>query len=191
MTENTTSKSGLPVALMKPANSAGARSKTGGAKKKASTQKIESWSSALAFRPFDFKIFEPGKTTTFSMENMMTSNKNHYDKFAAEAAHVGDAMMKCGTILTKGMEDIAKAQMSWAQELAEKNGNVFKSMMACKTINEFTEMQNRLAQESFDDFMSGATKISELSVKVATEAFEPLNDQMTKAMKKATESMAA
>jgi hypothetical protein len=39
--------------------------------------------------------------------------------------------------------------------------------------------------------MAGATKISELSVKVLTECAEPLNEQITKTIRKGTESMAA
>ena len=56
---------------------------------------------------------------------------------------------------------------------------------------ELTEAQNKLAQQSFDDFMAGATKISEISVKVCGEAFEPLNAQMNTALKKASEAAAA
>ena len=63
--------------------------------------------------------------------------------------------------------------------------------MSSKTINEFAEIQNKIAQTSFDDFMSGATKISEIGVKVITESSEPVNAQVTRAIQKATESMAA
>ena len=63
--------------------------------------------------------------------------------------------------------------------------------MSCKDVKELTEAQNKWAQQSFDDMMSGATKISEISVKLATDAFTPINDQMGKTIKKASETMAA
>ncbi len=135
------------------------------------------------------------KQTTQVMENIMLQGNPQYDKFAKDATkgskEQSDAFMASGTMFMKGFEDIAKAYMGWAQSSADKNAQAAKSMLSCKTINEFTETQNKWAQENFDDLMAGATKLSELSVKVTTEAFEPINDQVNKGIKKATESVAA
>lgn len=118
----------------------------------------------------------------------MNTNKQ-FEKFTQDAANIGqeqvEALVKSGTIFAKGMEDIVKTCMSIAQTQAEKGQEAAKTIMACKTLNEFTEAQSKLAQDSFDDFMTGATKLSELSIRVATESLEPINDQVGKAMKKA------
>ena len=118
----------------------------------------------------------------------MNTNKQ-FEKFTQDAANFGqeqvEALVKSGNILAKGMEDILKTCMDIAQANGEKGQEVAKTLMACKTLNELTEVQTKLAQESFDDFMSTATKLSELSIKVATESLEPINDQVGKAMKKA------
>ena len=66
-----------------------------------------------------------------------------------------------------------------------------KEAMSSKTINEFAEVQNKIAQSNFDDFMAGATKLTEISTKLITESAEPVNAQIGKAIKKASESMAA
>jgi phasin family protein len=89
------------------------------------------------------------------------------------------------------MEDIIKTCMEIAQESSEKTQSVAKTVMSCKTLNEFTDVQTRLAQASFDDFMSNATRISEKAVKLCTEVFEPINDQMGKTIKRATDNIAA
>ena len=75
-----------------------------------------------------------------------------------------------------------RAGMELAQNAAEKQAEFAKQAMSSKTMNEFTELQNKMAQTSFDDFMAGATKMSEMTVKTLTEASEPVNEQMTKAM---------
>ena len=79
--------------------------------------------------------------------------------------------------------------------MSRRTPKPFKSLMSCKTLNELTETQTRLAQDSFDNFISNAAKLSEMSVKLATEAFEPINSQMSKTMsksaKKTMDSMAA
>lgn len=119
---------------------------------------------------------------------IMNTNKQ-FEKFTQDAANIGqeqvEALVKSSTILAKGMEDIVKTCMDIAQASGEKTQEAAKAMMACKTLNEFTEAQSKLAQASFDEFMTTATKLSELSIKVATESLEPINDQVGKAMKKA------
>lgn len=141
------------------------------------------------FRPL--KDFQPSQ----AMEMMMTKSKEQIEKLSNDAAAYGkesmDAWMKSGNIFMKGYEDLFKTYMNIAQKSAEKNGEAVKTLMACKTVSEYAEVQNRLAQQGFDDFMTGATKISELGIKLATDGFAPINDQLTKTMKKAGESVAA
>jgi phasin family protein len=129
------------------------------------------------------------------METFMTQKKNQYDKIAADAAsaqkeHV-DALMQSGKIAMEGMEDIFKTCIALTQTMAEKNAQAFKSLIGCKTLNEFTEAHTRVTQTNFDDIMSGATRLSELAVKTATDALEPINEQFTRSMKFANDALAA
>lgn len=125
------------------------------------------------------------------------SNKNtaQFDKIMKETNDFGtqysEACTKSSAILMKGMEDIMGTVMSLAKGAAEKQAKFAKEAMAVKTINEFAEIQNKIAKANFDDFVAGATKISEIGVKVLTESSEPVNTQISKAVQKATQSMAA
>lgn len=131
----------------------------------------------------------------FGMETLMQNTPFQFDKITQDASAMGQAQMeaaiKSSTTLFKGMEDIMKTCMEIAQEGAEKNAAAVQKIMACKTLNEYTEAQNKLAQENFDKFMTGATKISEMSVRVCTEAMEPMNDQINKSIKQAAKAAAA
>lgn len=145
----------------------------------------------IPFAPFpDFS-----QNTNQTMETLMNSQKNQFEKFSSEGAEqarqVSDNMMKSSTLFMKGMEQLMKTCMSMAQDSAEKNSEAMKQLMACKTINDFTEAQNKLAQQNFDDMMQNATKLSEICIKVCTEACDPINEQLSKAIKKASEQMAA
>lgn len=135
------------------------------------------------------------KNDFFKMEmDLMKSNKQ-FEKLTQDAAAIGqdqmDALVKSTAIFQKGLEEIIKVTTQIAQEAGEKNATATKSLFACKTLNEFADVQTKLAQASFDTFMSNATKLSELSVKVCTDSLAPINDQVGKAMKKATEAAAA
>lgn len=129
------------------------------------------------------------------MENPMIKGNKQFDKMAQEAAATGqeqmDAFMKSCTIWGKGMEEMMQTCIEMAQTAGEKSQAAAKSVMSCKTLNEFTDVQTKLAQSSFDEFMTNVTKISEKGVKLCTDAMEPINDQMGKAIKKASSTMAA
>lgn len=133
-----------------------------------------------------------------SMEKKMSkanTQKNPFDKISNEtmtfSKDCSDACAKSGQIFMKGFEDIIGAVVTLVQSAAEKNAKFVKEAMSSKTINEFADLQSKMAQASFDDFMSGATKISELSVKILSEGAEPVNAHITKAVQKATEALAA
>lgn len=137
-----------------------------------------------------FPQFQP-----FTLEGNMFQGTKQFDQLTQDAAVLGqaqvDAIVKSSTIFTKGMEDIIKTCMEICQDAGEKSQAAAKSVMSCKTINEFADVQTKLAQASFDEFMTNATKISEKGVKLCTDAFEPINDQVGKAIKKASDAMAA
>jgi len=134
-----------------------------------------------------------------TMENVMTKTQKQYEEQAqkafqsmGEAANWGkdhfDAMMKSGSIWAKGCEEMMKTCMSMAQTSMEKSQDVGKELMACKTLNELAETNNKLAQKSFDDLITTTTKLSEMAMKVANEASEPLNKMMNQAMEKASKA---
>lgn len=130
------------------------------------------------------------------METKMTQkNATPFEKMAQDGADIGrecsEACMKSATILMKGCESIMSAVVSLAQASAEKQARYMKEALSSKTINEFADVQNRIAQAGFDDFMAGATKISELGVKIMIDSAEPVNAQMNEAVQKATKAMAA
>lgn len=135
------------------------------------------------------------KTMAKSSSNSNSNSNIPFDGFAKEAAEISreysEACVKSGTIFMKGMEDFVGVVMSLAQSSAEKQAQFIKEAMSSKTINEFAEVQNKIAQANFDDFMAGATKLTEISTKLITESAEPVNAQIGKAIKKASQSLAA
>lgn len=161
------------------------------------TKGFQQFTQFPKFADFDqFKQFQQFPSfQSFKMENPMLKGNKQVEQLAQDAAAMGqdqiDAIMKSSAIFAKGMEDIMKTCMEIAAEAGEKSQSVAKSVMSCKTLNEFTEVQTKLAQASFDDFMTNATRISEKGVKLCTEAFEPINDQVGKAIKKAADAAAA
>ena len=130
-----------------------------------------------------------------SMEKIMSNSKDKFEKIKSDATASGrqgmEACIKSGTVMAQGMEQYFKTAMALAQSSAERQGEAFKQLLACKTLNEVTETQNRIAQDNFEEMMQAATKLSEISIKIATDVFEPISEEINKGVKKASEAMAA
>ena len=149
--------------------------------RKKQTQKSGIISPLLTFQP---------------METMMNKNTSQFDQFEKIAQSTNDfsregyeAFQKSMTILAQKSEEIVKIAVAIAQSSAERHQKLMQDAMTSKTLNEWADTQSKMAQASFDDFMSGATKISELGVKALTECSEPINQQMTKVMNQATDAV--
>lgn len=127
----------------------------------------------------------------FGMDKFAGGGMKQVEDMMSMGKETADAWMECGNIFAKGMEEMMKACMGRAQNAGEKNADVVKSLMACKTINEFAETQNRIAQTSFEEAMSATAQMSEMSVKMMMECFEPINKQVAVSMKKAGDQVAA
>lgn len=125
----------------------------------------------------------------------MNNFKNQYEKISGEASssvrESVENISKSSATLAKGAEQILKTIAEAAQSSTQRNAEAMKALLSTRTLNEFAEAQNKLAQQNFDDVMSTITKVSELSIKLCSEAFEPINNQLTKATTNAMSSAAA
>ena len=163
--------------------------------KKSPAKAAKSVAKASSVIPFA-QLGNTASTKPFeSMEKIMSSSKNQYEKITADASVAGrqgvEAFIKSSTTFAKGAEQMFKTVAAIVQSSTERNSAAMKDLMSCKTLNELTEAQNRIAQENFEEMMTASTKLSEMAIKLTTEAFEPINDQVSKSIKKASQSMAA
>ena len=130
-----------------------------------------------------------------TMETMMANYKDQYEKLTGDATSSlregVESCVKSSSTFAKGAEQLIKTLAEVAQESGQRNAEAIKSLMASRTLNEYADAQNKLAQQNFDDAMSTMTKLSEMTIKLYTEAFEPVNAQMTKAMSSVMKKNAA
>ena len=125
------------------------------------------------------------ETTKAQVEKANEAVVKGYDEFAAIQKEGVDALIKAGAIWAKGAEDFGKAYLALAQETAESNSEAAKALLSAKSFNEAVELQAEIARKSFDKSLNEGTKLSELSLKVANEAFQPIQQQLTAAVAKA------
>lgn len=122
------------------------------------------------------------------METMMATYKEQSEKIYGDVnsqlAQGMEGYTRFASSMMNGMQVIAKTYMTILQDTAERNSAAMRNLMACRTLNEATEAQNKLVQENLDGAMSAATRLSEIAIKVCSEAYEPINDQAIRTAKK-------
>lgn len=120
----------------------------------------------------------------------MKANKN-FDKFTQDATATAqesfDAFSQCASLWAKGAEQYYKTCLELGQETADELSQQAKSLLASKTMNEYAEAQSKFAQASFEKIMGNMTRLSELGIRIANDSLQPLNEQVNKTIKKASD----
>jgi phasin family protein len=129
--------------------------------------------------------------TREQLEKASVSAFKAYEEFSKFQKDNYDAYLAASTIFAKGAENVGKAWMSLTQEAMENAAQTAKALLGAKTLREAVDLQSDFAKSSFDKIVAEGTKLSELSVKVANEAFAPLNARVNVAVEKMLKPVAA
>jgi len=142
------------------------------------------------------------EAATKSVDQVVTYTKEQVEKMGKQVFQAYDdlngfhkenvdAMIQSGNILAKGLETLSKAMVAYTQSQVEQSVAATKAMMGVKTLRELVDLQTEFARTSFDTMIAEATKVSELSVKVANEAIEPLSARVNATVEKLSKPIAA
>lgn len=114
-----------------------------------------------------------------------------YDEVKVEGQVTFDAVTRASAVFTKGVEAFGQEVIAYAQNSVAQNVEAVKALTTAKTFKDVIELQTGFARTSFDRFLAESAKLSELSVKVATETVAPLQDRASVAAKKIWKPLAA
>jgi phasin family protein len=101
------------------------------------------------------------------------------DEVAAFGKSNVDAFMQAGTIFFHGFEEIARTMVGLTQAQVEANMSTAKALISAKTLTELTDLQSAYTKTAFDHAVTEATHLSELAIKIANEAIEPISARVT------------
>lgn len=114
-----------------------------------------------------------------------------YGDFAAIQKQALDAFIQTGTILAKGAEDLGKAYLSLVQEAAATNTEAVQAMFTARTLQEVVDLQSEYARKAIDRSVVEGGKLSEMTLKIASDAVGPIQAQFSSAVEKALKPLAA
>lgn len=95
-----------------------------------------------------------------------------------------EAIVKSSQIFAKAAEELNKAISTFAQSSMELNVQASQAMLGAKSLQDLVEVQQELARSSFDHFITGSSKISDMALKVTNEALEPIQSRVNHTIEK-------
>lgn len=125
------------------------------------------------------------------VEKASTSLFQGYDDVTTLGKDNIDAYMQSTTLFAKGVEAMGKELMNFAQAAVDTNVANAKALFGAKTVRELIDLQTDFSRSGFDSLVAESAKLTELSMSLANESFEPLQVRFNATVEKMMKPIAA
>ena len=96
-----------------------------------------------------------------------------FEEFQSFGKDGFEAYVASSTAMTKGMQAMAQEAADFSRKSFEKGTAAFEKVSASKSIDKAMEVQQAFAKESYEALVAQMTKMGELYVATAKEAYKP------------------
>ncbi len=102
-----------------------------------------------------------------------------------------ETCVECGNLTASFARDLGTEAFEAANRALSDNMEVSKEFFGCRTINDFFDVQNRMFNQSLDNFFSQSSRLSNMMFEYTTEALEPINERVAEATEQLSKAVAA
>jgi phasin family protein len=97
-----------------------------------------------------------------------------FEDFQKFSKHQLEAVNAVAATVTKGFQEIAAESTDYSKKAFAANSAVVEKLLGAKSVESAIQIQTDHAKSVYEGFVAQATKLNELYVKIATEAFKPV-----------------
>ena len=101
----------------------------------------------------------------------VTPKFEDFQKFSKQQI---DTVNAVATTVTKGLQEIAAESTDYSKKAFASNTAAIEKLLGAKSVETAIQIQTEFAKSAYEGFVAQASKINELYVKLATEAFKPV-----------------
>jgi hypothetical protein len=94
-----------------------------------------------------------------------------FQKFSKQQIETVNAV---ASTMTKGLQEIAAESTDYSKKAFAANSAVIEKLLGAKSVETAIQIQTDFAKTAYEGFVAQATKLNELYVKLAAEAFKPV-----------------
>jgi phasin family protein len=88
-----------------------------------------------------------------------------------------EAFVQAGKAAAQGFEKLAQGAVEFSKKSLEEGTAAVRTLSAAKTPNEFFAAHNEYAKSYFDNLVAEMSRVTETSLKIVGEVFEPLSNR--------------
>jgi phasin family protein len=114
-----------------------------------------------------------------------------YEEFADLSRENFAAVLRANAVLSEGLEAIGKEVMGYARTSFEKAAETATALLGAKTMEDVVQLNTEFAKANFERMIERTAKLSEMGVKVASEAMAPLGGRVEATIQKFAKPLAA
>lgn len=144
-----------------------------------------------------FDVKGADKAFAFGNEaaNQLNKSASSASRTMNEAAEISrenaEAIVECSNIAVNVSKQMSSELIGFANKAFAQNVELSKQALACRTINDVFDLQNRAMKSNLDSLFSESVKMSEMMFQCASEISEPLNERMAESADRLTKVAAA
>jgi hypothetical protein len=108
---------------------------------------------------------------------------NGFEDFQKLGKDNMDLALKSFGNFNKGVQAIAVEMADYSKKSFEQGAATAEKLVSAKSLDQAVEVQSDFVKSSYEGFVAQATKIGELYVDLAKEAYKPIEGAVAKATK--------
>ncbi len=89
-----------------------------------------------------------------------------------------EAMMGAAAAVAKCCEALGSEWINYAKASMDEGVAASQALMGCTSMEQAIDVQSGYVKSAFDQYLSESTRLSEISLRMANEAFAPLNARL-------------
>ena len=91
-----------------------------------------------------------------------------------------DASVRAMGEWSKGVQAIASEMTDYSKKAFEDSTRAFEQLVSAKSAEQAFEIQSQFAKKAYDDYMAEMSKLGEMYVGMAQDAYKPMEDTFAK-----------
>jgi hypothetical protein len=107
----------------------------------------------------------------------LTPTFEDFEKFSKQQL---DAVNAVAASVAKGLQEIAAESSDYSKKAFATGSATVEKLLGAKSVETAIQIQTEFAKSTYEGFVAQANKINEIYVKLATEAFRPVEAAFAK-----------
>lgn len=139
------------------------------------TNQFNGFDAIPAFAPFKSMFAQTGERS----QDMAKKSQKVAEELADLTRANVEAMVEAGRVAAEGARSLGQDMVATGRDGVEQASEAIRSFAEAKSPTEYMQLQGEFARASFDRMVAESSKLTESMVKLAGEAFQPLQNRVS------------